>query len=180
MATSWSHREGWGLLTWRCCRLAVALHLQSNNTEASISQGRNLGKQTVKNMETSKRKAENHINLQKPTVGTWQGAMPCVSPRQHDHPISPSPYLVAPGEPGLGEAMAQADSRAVPHLHEMQLHTRLWGQRTLSTRHPQSPLGAPEPRAFGHGVDGEHRAAQPLQHSMMPGDKSLPMSQCPQ
>lgn len=35
--------------------------------------------------------------------------------------------------------MAQADSRAVPHLHEMQLHTRLWGQRTLSTRHPQSP-----------------------------------------
>lgn len=75
--TFWSYGEGWVLLTWRCCGLAVALHLQSNDTEASISQGRNLRKQAVKNMETSKRKAENHRNLQKKAHGNaWCATTP--------------------------------------------------------------------------------------------------------
>lgn len=41
--------------------------------------------------------------------------------------------------------MAQADSRAMSHLHEVQLHTGLWGQ---NPQHPQSPLGASEPHAW--------------------------------
>lgn len=59
-------------------------------------------------------------------------------------------HLVAPGEPGLGEAVAEADDGAVPHFHEVQLDTGLEGRESsgrlrVAWLHPPNP-----PPTVGH------------------------------
>lgn len=54
---------------------------------------------------------------------------PTASPMVHPPPRLLH-HLVAPGEPGLGEAVAEADNGAMSHLHKVQLDARL--ERTES------------------------------------------------
>jgi len=76
------------------------------------------------------------------TEGWWDSlgnpprVWPCIPFTRLQHPTAGPPWstllhhLVAPGEPGLGEAVAEADDGAMSHLHEVQLDAGLEGTRS--------------------------------------------------
>lgn len=88
-------------------------------------------------------------------------SIPPPAPVVHPAP-RPLHHLVAPGEPGLGEAVAEADDGAMPHFHKVQLDAGLEGMESLagcgwhgftpqlSTRHRSPGVGAHPPPPVHH------------------------------